>query len=380
MKATLMLHDFIAVHRDQIITRCRERVATRPPSAHTEAAVDYGVPLFLDQLVNTLRSNGQPNPDIGTSAALHGHELLLKGFSVSQVVHDYGDVCQTITELALETGAPIDTADFRTLNRCLDEAIAGAVTVYGREREQSSLDEQADRGNQRTGFFTHEVRNLVNTAIVAFEVLKTGNIGIGGSTGAVLQRSLTNLQALINRSLDEVRLTAGIQNREQTSVADLVAAVTGAATLEANARGRILTVSPVETALTIEVDHRVVSAVVFNLLQNAFKFSPPHSTVRLEVGASAERVLIEVHDECGGLPGGGDPNDLFRPFEQRGADRTGVGIGLAFCRWGTEANNGRLYARNLPGKGCVFTVDLPRSVASVARQTSVAIRFMPAER
>ena len=69
------------------------------------AEIDYGVPLFLDQLVNTLQSKGQPNLDIGTSAALHGHDLLLKRFTVSQVVYDYGDVCQTITELALETNA-----------------------------------------------------------------------------------------------------------------------------------------------------------------------------------------------------------------------------------------------------------------------------------
>jgi signal transduction histidine kinase len=81
----------------------------------------------------------------------------------------------------------------------------------------------------------------------------------------------------------------------------------------------------------------------------------------LEVGGSPDRVLIEVHDECGGLPGAGDLKELFRPFEQRGADRSGVGIGLAFCRWGAEGNSGRLYARNLPGKGCIFTVDLPRS-------------------
>jgi signal transduction histidine kinase len=37
-----------------------------------------------------------------------------------------------------------------------------------------------------------------------------------------------------------------------------------------------------------------------------------------------------------------------------------MGLGLAFSRWGVEANNGRIYARNLPDEGCVFTVDLPR--------------------
>ena len=99
--------------------------------------------------------------------------------------------------------------------------------------------------------------------------------------------------------------------------------------------------------------------MVGNLLQNAFKFTRPRTTVTLRVGASAERVLIEIQDECGGLPAG-NVNELFRPFEQRSADRTGVGLGLAFSRWGVEANNGRLYARNLPNRGCVFTVDLPR--------------------
>ena len=355
-----MLYEFVTTHRDQIIRRCRQRVATRPSSTHAPAEPDYGVPLFLDQLVNTLRSKGQSNLAISTSAALHGHDLLVKGFTVSQVVHDYGDVCQTITELALEANAPIDTEDFRTLNRCLDEAIAGAVTVYGRESEQSSLDGQAERGNQRMGFFVHELRNLVNTSIIAFRVLQTGNVGVGGSTGAVLARSLTSLQDLIARSLDEVRLTAGIQSREETAVVDFVAALADGAILDASARGRTLTIPPVDAALAIEVDRKVLSAVVVNLLQNACKFSPPGSHVRLEVGASAERVLIEVHDQCGGLPGGGDL-ELLRPFEQRGADRTGVGIGLAFCRWGAEANNGRLYARNVPGKGCVFIIDLPRS-------------------
>ena len=116
---------------------------------------------------------------------------------------------------------------------------------------------------------------------------------------------------------------------------------------------------PVEEAVTIEGDRQVLAAVAGNLLQNAFKFTRPRTTVTLRVVASAERVLIEIQDECGGLPSG-NVNELFRPFEQRGTNRTGVGLGLAFSRWGVEANNGRIYARNLPDKGCVFTIDLPR--------------------
>jgi signal transduction histidine kinase len=99
--------------------------------------------------------------------------------------------------------------------------------------------------------------------------------------------------------------------------------------------------------------------VVNNLLQNAFKFTRQRSTVTLRVSAGSERVLIEVLDECNGLPSS-KVSELFRPFEQRGADRTGAGLGLAFSRWGADAHNGRIYARNLPNRGCVFTLDLPR--------------------
>ena len=112
-------------------------MATRSIPPPTAAEIDHGVPVFLDQLVNALRLGLRVNPEITNSALQHGHDLLAQGFTVSQVVHDYGDVCQSITELAVEMNAPISTDDFRMLNRCLDDAIAGAVTEYGRERNQS---------------------------------------------------------------------------------------------------------------------------------------------------------------------------------------------------------------------------------------------------
>jgi hypothetical protein len=69
---------------------------------------------------------------------------LLQGFTVGQVVHGYGDVCQAVTDLAVEMGAPISTDDFRTLNRCLDDAIAGAVTEYAGEQDVTRDGEARD--------------------------------------------------------------------------------------------------------------------------------------------------------------------------------------------------------------------------------------------
>ena len=173
--------------------------------------------------------------DIDRSAGLHGHDLLLKGFTVSQVVHDYGDVCQTITELAVETKAPISIDDFRMLNRCLDDAIASAVTMYQRESQQSRVDAM-ERGNERMGFLVHELRNLVNTAIVAFDVLKKGNVGVTGNTGAVLDRSLIGLRQLIAGSIDEVRFSSAVKQMRRIMVSEFIEEVGAAATLAAHAR------------------------------------------------------------------------------------------------------------------------------------------------
>jgi hypothetical protein len=159
---------------EEIIQRCRAKVATRSIPPPTEAEIDHGVPVFLDQLRNALRLGETTSPEISRSAIRHGHDLLRQGFTVSQVVHDYRDVCQAITELAVELNAPISTEDFRILNRCLDDAIAGAVTEYERERNQSGIDGESARGSERLGFFAHELRNLMNTAIMAFEVRRPG--------------------------------------------------------------------------------------------------------------------------------------------------------------------------------------------------------------
>jgi signal transduction histidine kinase len=312
---------------------------------------------FLDQLVDALRDDRDPYA-IGATAGDHGRDRRRQGFTVSQVVHDYGDVCQSITDLALALNAPISVEDFRTLNRCLDDAIAGAVTEYGRGNE-SVLAADSIRDGEHLGFLAHEIRNLVGTASIALEVLKTGTVGIGGITGGVLQRSLTSLRDLVNRSVEDVRVRHGVRARSHFGLGAFMAELAPAATLEAEVRGLSLAIENETADARVDADRPVLASVVTNLLQNAFKFTRPGSRVTLRAHATADRVLIAVEDECGGLPDG-KMDDLFLPFEQRSADRTGLGLGLAMCRWGAEVNGGHISVRNLPHQGCVFTVDLPR--------------------
>jgi signal transduction histidine kinase len=354
-----MFSEFLVTHRKTIIANSRAKVASRAAPRATPVELETGVPLFLDQLVATLRiqeSTGAAPSDkqIGLSAAKHGSILQKIGFTAAQVIHDYGDVCQAITELAVELDAPITADEFRTLNRCLDEAMAEAISEFGRQRELSISDDETER----LGFFAHELRNLLSNSMLAFEVLKGGSVGVGGSTGTVLGRNLTRMRDLIDRSLAEVRLKAGIKKRERVLLAEFIEEVEVAATIEAKARGLELTVTPVPQAVWIEIDRQTLAAAIANLLQNAFKFTRPGGHVVVKTHAGADCVSIAIEDECGGLAGRAE--DLFALFEQRSRDRSGLGLGLAIAREGVTANGGEINARNIAGRGCIFTVDLPR--------------------
>jgi hypothetical protein len=208
-----MLHEFLSSNRQQLIGRCREKVAKRFEPTETVGTIEHGVPLFLEQLVETLRleqSTHQPTPaptEIGRAAALHGAELLRRGFSVDQVVHDYGDVCQCVTALAVEQEVSISTDEFRTLNRCLDNAIADAVASFGAGR-QTSVERQAETWQQHLDYFAAEHQRLVDIAIQSFTAIKTGNIGISGATGTLLAHTLEELRSLTDRTLPQILLAS----------------------------------------------------------------------------------------------------------------------------------------------------------------------------
>jgi len=217
----------------------------------------------------------------------------------------------------------------------------------------------SEQGTERIGLFAHEMRSMLHTATLSFEMLKSGTVSINGSTGALLERSLNGLTELVERSISDLRLESTLEWRETTVVAEFVGEVTLAATMLARRRSLDLTVEPIDSNMVIHVDRQLLAAAVEHLLQNAFKFSREHGSVRLRAHATADRVFIDIEDECGGLPPG-QVEALFRPFNQRNTDRSGLGLGLVISRRAVQLNGGEIRVRDVPGKGCIFTVDLPR--------------------
>ncbi len=364
-----MLHEFMHANRRELAGRCRRKSAVRSSPASTEPGVEHGVPMLIDQLVDLLRGEHAPDANaqreretehIRGAAEQHGGDLLRRGFTVDQVVHDYGDLCQAVTELAADSNERITVDEFQMFNRCLDIAIAKAVTEFGRQRDQVIADRGIADLNERLGSLAHELRNLLNTASLAYAAIKVGTVSVSGATGAILERSLDGLRDLINGALADVRLSSGLQARRESTPLDVILEeVSVAAKLEAAARNLVFTVK-LEHALSVSADRQMLSSALANILQNAFKFTRPRGHVQLSAHVAAGRVLIEVEDQCGGLPPG-DGEQLFEAFTQRSGDRSGVGLGLSISRRGVEASGGTMRVRDLPGRGCVFTIDLPQS-------------------
>jgi signal transduction histidine kinase len=373
-----MMYRFLSNNRAELIKRCVEKVAKRPLRHATTEQLRNGIPMFLDQLTRTLEAeqdggtaaglkisgasggDGAKLSEMGVSAAAHGTNLLKLGYTVDQVVHDYGDLCQAITDLGFERDAPFSVDEFRTLNRCLDNAIADAVTEFSFQRDAAIAHQQSADLNERLGFLMHEVRNSLNAANLAVHAIESGSLSLTGATGAVLKRSLAAMGKLIDRSLAEVRIKgAPPEPHKVFSLADFIAEARDAAALDANTRGCKFTVTGVDPLLGVDGDRDLLLAALANLLDNAFKFTHSHTEVTLNAYALGERILIDVKDNCGGLPSG-NAERMFTPFTQRGDDRTGLGLGLSIARQSVVADGGELSVVDVPGTGCIFTISVPR--------------------
>jgi signal transduction histidine kinase len=194
-------------------------------------------------------------------------------------------------------------------------------------------------------------------------MLQDGTVPVRGSTGAMVGRCLRGMRDHINNALVGARLDSCLEQVHRVSVSALIGDAEIAASRGANAEGFELAVAPVAEDIDVEVDDQVLSTAIGILLQNAFELSCPHGHVTLRTTATTERVLIEIEDECGGLPPG-QAEALSRPGGKTRDQGRRLDLGLTMSRMGVEAMGGTLAVRDLPDKVCVFSIDLPRLPAA----------------
>ena len=353
------LSEFLVQNRDVIERRTSEVFFARSAPKPTEAELRRGVPIFMEQLIETLDRGDEPAGDINDSeiaktANDYGRRLFGLGFTVSELVHGYGSVCEVVTKLAREAGHDIATGDFEVFNRVLDVAIAESVTAHERERSAYA----AEKENERIGALAHELRNSLYAATVSLEVIKKGTVGTHGPTADVLDRSLTLMGALIDRSLAEVRLRSDpAPLPERFRLADAVDQIRATVRREVENRDLELGVE-IDRELEVETDRQFLMSVVSNLVQNAVRYTRTGTRVSFRASCTDGRLVLEVEDECGGLAPG-KIDELFLPFVRGQESHPGVGLGLSIAMRAVKAIHGAIRVRDLPGRGCIFIAELP---------------------
>jgi K+-sensing histidine kinase KdpD len=382
-----VLHEFLKTHEREILAKCEAKSAELGGLQNLSEDMKTGLPAFFSQLRNVLeqtpaepeessvdrpamaraanasdepaiaRAAGRPfEAEVALAAGHHGSELQKRGYTLSHVVHAYGSMCQAITELAIEKKEPIAPVEFKKLNRCLDVAIAGAVTTF--QARHTSMD--SSREVQHLGFLAHELRNALTTVNVSLRLIKDGVVGFGGSTGQVLDRGLKHIQELIDRSLTEVRLRVDPKvHAEPAFLLQLVDQIAVTAEFEAQAKNQKLEVR-IDPTVVVEADPYLLYSALSNLIQNAIKYTPTAGVIQVRAHLVVDHVIIEVEDQCGGLRSD-TPDDLFKAFEQQHKDRDGIGLGLTIAHRAISLNHGTIEVEDFPGRGCVFRIKLPNA-------------------
>jgi signal transduction histidine kinase len=356
------LSEFISIHRNEILRRCLNVLRDEYPRRTDNELMDT-LPRFIDEISDSLRRDadaghaGHTSSSGDTSAGPHGKARNAQGFELNRIVHDYGMVCDIVSDLAAKNGQTFNAREFQIFNRCIDDAIAEAISSF----DESRSAEKKDTAEQ-LGFIAHEIRNAVGNALLGLELIRRGKAGMHGRTAESVQRALSRIADLVAVTLTEARLIGDLTQRERINLSEFLKRLASDTPRE---RGIEIHVhSP--SALFLDIDERLMEAAITNLLQNAVKFTRDNCIVFVRASSSSPAVTIEVEDRCGGLPDR-QSDDLFLPFRQATTDRRGQGLGLAIARRAVEAHGGSISTRSLPGIGCVFVISLPPTSSTSER-------------
>jgi signal transduction histidine kinase len=383
-----MLYEFLIKNQIEILGMTEIKSLSLAGNRKSSKELRQGLPIFYNHLKDVLllkgsennnptnnskkeeaaRNNDEPSMaeatghpseiELAISAGNHGIELLRLGYTLSHVVHAYGNMCQSITELANLKDEKISVSEFRDLNRCLDTAIAGAVTSF--VKYQSI--EKDKKEIEHLGFLAHELRNALTSVIFALQIIKNGTVGFSGSTGKILDSSLSRIKNLIDRSLTEVRLNIDpklITAKEFLS--QLVEQILITANIEAKSKEQLI-ITQIDSTIVVEADQQLFHSALSNIIQKAIKYSPIGGKIIIRGFLEKEQVVVEVEDECGGLKY--TNIDLFKPFVQQNENRKGLGLGLTIAKRAMTLNHGTINFSNLPGKGCIFKLSIPLIMSS----------------
>ncbi len=214
---------------------------------------------------------------------------------------------------------------------------------------------------------SHEFRTPITALRQLSELLASGRVESDADRNEyyeVMARESERLHRLVEGLLTFGRLEAGALHFrfEPLDAAGLLRSVVAEFQREAEARGYRVELLANGSPPQLRADRAALGCVIWNLLDNAVKYSPECFSVRVELGREGRRVAIRVRDGGVGIPEG-EQKQIFRKFVRGAAAKTGsvrgAGVGLAMARQIVAAHHGEIVVESRPGEGSTFTVLLP---------------------
>ena len=235
-------------------------------------------------------------------------------------------------------------------------------------RRRLEVSEQTSERYQRAfRFVAHELRTPLTAIQGSGELLTRYNLPEEKrrQLAGMIQTESRRLAKMITTFLDVEKMSAGQMELRLESVAcvDLIGPVVERARPLAD-RKQIEIVTEVESGITLSADRELMEYVLYNLLTNAIKYSPPGKQVLISAAQRRDTVTLTVRDNGIGM----DEDDLkhlftrfFRSQRAVQSGETGTGIGLVIVEQIVTQHGGRIEVTSKPGEGSAFTVLLPQA-------------------
>ena len=222
--------------------------------------------------------------------------------------------------------------------------------------------------NHFLGIAAHDLRNPLTSIRGLSEFMLEGSSGELSEDQRAMLRSVHTATQVMLDLLGELLDISVIESGEMrldltpTNFADIVHDAVFLNAITAARKQMKITCRPFKPSRPLLIDARKIREVVDNLLSNAIKFSPPGTTITVELSEDGNHQTISVQDQGPGIPAD-EMNVLFQSFGRTSVRPTGgeksTGLGLAICRKFVEAHRGTISASNRESGGADFRATLP---------------------
>jgi signal transduction histidine kinase len=349
----MSLADYVEGNKDRLVSRWKQLATDRLALRLDESELLNHLPVFIDDLVVALRSPSETWPAT-ESAASHGRHRMRAGIDIGALTQEMALITEALCELNAEDGCDLPVSELLRLTRALGRGTASSVRAYAAMRDQ----EVARQAAEHFTFIAHELRTPLQTACLAAVLMDEGpGEKLHEHYRERLERSLAQISDLVDEALIRMRLSFhSVVHPEALESGALIESALDQIIDLAAARD-LSVVSHVEQ-FTIEADRKLLLSAITNVLKNAVKFTRVGGSIVVRASARDAVALIEVEDECGGMPDDLPPQ-LFQPFLQGHPNRTGFGLGLTIVKQAMEAHHGSVRVTNRRSVGCTFVLELP---------------------